>query len=203
MTKNKTRKMTKSTFAVIIMGICLVALLAFGGTYAWFTATSADLVTGSITTGTVLLNGSTVTLTETGVLPGDTISAAIQVEDKSDVDTWIVLQVSTTGNATLLSKLSYTGNTFGSEVAAANAATGATGTTVVYFVKEASTEDTNRTHVFATAIEVSSDWNADSSNNDAHDDMGVNATLTIKCRSIQKSAATTAADAAALLFPKA
>lgn len=38
MTKMKSKKMNKSTFAIVIMAIVMVAILAFGGTYAYFTA---------------------------------------------------------------------------------------------------------------------------------------------------------------------
>ena len=52
MTKMKSKKMTKSTFAIIIMGIIMVAMLAFGGTFAYFTATAnqsgATIVTGKL-----------------------------------------------------------------------------------------------------------------------------------------------------------
>ena len=51
----KSKKMTKSTFAIIIMAIAMVAMLAFGGTYAYFTATAQDK-TGSIKTSHVKLS---------------------------------------------------------------------------------------------------------------------------------------------------
>ena len=48
MTKMKSKKMTKSTFAVIIMAVAMVAMLAFGGTYAYFTAQNAAVSTSGI-----------------------------------------------------------------------------------------------------------------------------------------------------------
>ena len=50
MTKLKSKKMSKSTFAVIIMAILMVAMLAFGGTYAWFTSGSTITMTDGATT---------------------------------------------------------------------------------------------------------------------------------------------------------
>ena len=57
MTKMKSKKMTKSTFAIIIMAVAMVAMLAFGGTYAYFTATATG---GSVAfnTGYVKLNSN-------------------------------------------------------------------------------------------------------------------------------------------------
>ncbi len=77
MTKMKSKKMTKSTFAIIIMAIAMVAMLAFGGTYAYFTAT-ASKKTGTITTGTVKLTGGELTTIATteNVLPGDAVLSA-------------------------------------------------------------------------------------------------------------------------------
>ena len=54
MTKMKSKKMTKSTFAIIIMGIVMVAMLAFGGTFAYVTAT-ANNATGTAKTALIKL----------------------------------------------------------------------------------------------------------------------------------------------------
>ena len=73
MTKMKSKKMTKSTFAVIIMAIVMVALLAFGGTYAYFTANATGESVGNIKTAKLqLLNkGSRLTYTATDeIVPG-------------------------------------------------------------------------------------------------------------------------------------
>ena len=81
MTKLKSKKMTKSTFAIIIMAIAMVAMLAFGGTYAYFTAT-ATTNSASIKTGYVGLIASTIDatnsdyeLTVTNAFPGDVLIA--------------------------------------------------------------------------------------------------------------------------------
>ena len=68
MTKMKSKKMTKSTFAIIIMAVVMVAMLAFGGTYAYFTA-QAHSETDTVTTGKILLKNSPITLVETTVVP--------------------------------------------------------------------------------------------------------------------------------------
>ena len=73
MTKMKSKKMTKSTFAIIIMAIAMVAMLAFGGTYAYFTATAND-VSGTVRTAYLSLTNETETLTKvatTDILPGE------------------------------------------------------------------------------------------------------------------------------------
>ena len=70
MTKLKSKKMTKSTFAIIIMAVVMVAMLAFGGTYAYFTATakadSAELQTGYVK---LEANGALTALNLSNVMP--------------------------------------------------------------------------------------------------------------------------------------
>ena len=76
MTKTKKRKMSKSTFAIIIMAVVMVAMLAFGGSYAYFTAT-ATARTGTATTGYVKLNSNEAfQFTKDNVMPGDVLLAA-------------------------------------------------------------------------------------------------------------------------------
>ena len=76
MTKTK-KKMTKSTFVIIIMAVAMVAMLAFGGTFAYFTATATDR-SGSAKTGYVKLssNDAFATIVKENIMPGDTILAA-------------------------------------------------------------------------------------------------------------------------------
>ncbi len=95
MTKMKSKKMTKSTFAIIIMGIVMVAMLAFGGTFAYFTATTTDKSSGDITTGYISLKaGDTVTMTgnTSALLPKETITAKLEYTDSSTRGTWIVIE---------------------------------------------------------------------------------------------------------------
>ncbi len=98
----KSKKMTKSTVAIIVMAVLMVAMLAFGGTYAYFTAT-ATAVTGNITTGTVKLTGSVVsTITANNVMPGDTILTGDQnpsyTVETSDTGNWVAIKVEFTGD---------------------------------------------------------------------------------------------------------
>ncbi len=55
----------------------MVAMLAFGGTYAYFSAFADEAGTGSFTTGTVVLSiGDAANVTRADVMPGDTITTA-------------------------------------------------------------------------------------------------------------------------------
>lgn len=77
MTKTKKKKMSKSTFAIIIMAVVMVAMLAFGGTYAYFTATATKKSTGEFTTGSIKLEANDEANFVTGltdVVPGDALT---------------------------------------------------------------------------------------------------------------------------------
>jgi len=99
MTKLKSKKMSKSTFAVIMMAIVMVAMLAFGGTYAYFTAVGPSLTTGSgISTATVQLGAGTTVQWVTGnVVSGQSVIqkgndwAGFSVTNESTVPTYIFL----------------------------------------------------------------------------------------------------------------
>ena len=99
MTKMKSKKMTKSTFAIIIMAIVMVAMIAFGGTYAFFTA-QVNAQTGTATTGRVQLNplsadGNAITLA-TKVVPGETLDVSgLKVTPNSNVKTFVFMKYST------------------------------------------------------------------------------------------------------------
>ena len=99
MTKLKSKKMTKSTFAIVIMAIAMVAMLAFGGTYAYFTA-NATVNAGNVMTATVQLTGaSTAELTvDTKIVPGQEIVAdeAISATNGSDVAVWVFAKIEVT-----------------------------------------------------------------------------------------------------------
>lgn len=75
MTKMKSKKMAKSTFAIIIMGIVMVAMLAFGGTFAYFTAQTTKVESGNLTTGTIMLKNSSATFVTGMVMPGQELLA--------------------------------------------------------------------------------------------------------------------------------
>lgn len=107
MTKNKSRKMTKSTFAIIIMGIMMVAMLAFGGTFAYFTATATSQ-SGSFTTGNVKLSSTgSFVVSAKNVMPGDYIlggadnnaenpAAKLTVETTDDAGNYVAIKFTIT-----------------------------------------------------------------------------------------------------------
>lgn len=101
MTKTKKKKMSKSTFAIIIMAIAMVAMLAFGGTYAYFTATATTKTTGKFTTGSIKLEANDdakFTASLTNVVPGDELSTgALTLETTSSgTDSYIAIRVTIT-----------------------------------------------------------------------------------------------------------
>ena len=105
MTKTKSKKMTKSTFAIIIMAVVMVAMLAFGGTYAYFTAT-ATKKTGEVTTGHVKLSadGATFTGIQTNVLPGDALfsdDATLTIDTTDDAGNYVAIKFTITGGENL------------------------------------------------------------------------------------------------------
>ena len=77
----------------------MVAMLAFGGTFAYFTATTTEK-SGTVTTGTVQLGENTMaTLVADKVVSGQEIFSAdskVQVTSKSNVDTWVFITFSAT-----------------------------------------------------------------------------------------------------------
>jgi len=95
MTKLKSKKMTKSTFAVIIMAVLLVAMLAFGGTYAYFTATTTDL-TASGSTGKILLannTGATATFSIANMVDDEESSFTATYADASNRASYVFFKV--------------------------------------------------------------------------------------------------------------
>ena len=105
MTKMKSKKMAKSTFAIIIMGIVMVAMLAFGGTFAYFTATADKASTEGIKTATVQLGAITgLTTTATKVQSGDVIVGSdIEIANSSNIATWVFVAYQVTINSATVS----------------------------------------------------------------------------------------------------
>ncbi len=98
MTKTKKKKMSKSTFAIIIMAVVMVAMLAFGGTYAYFTATATKKSTGEFTTGSIKLEANDDATFETGltnVVPGDALTTGPLTLTTTSVgtDSYIAIKV--------------------------------------------------------------------------------------------------------------
>ena len=101
----KSKKMTKSTFAIIIMAIAMVAMLAFGGTYAYFTASSAA-AGSNVTTGVVSVRvGANATITKTGAVTNTKVLDAVTINaDQTTVKAYVFV----TFDATITD---YEGNT--------------------------------------------------------------------------------------------
>ena len=100
MTKMKSKKMTKSTFAIIIMAIAMVALMAFGGTYAYFTATTEKKSVEGLSTGTVHLTASTIAASPDAaeieankVVPGQKVAGRVTIANASDVSTYVFVKI--------------------------------------------------------------------------------------------------------------
>ncbi len=70
--------------SLMIMSIAMVAMLAFGGTFAYFTA-SATGGTKTLTTGTVMLTAGTEIKGSATVVPLSEVTSAITYTNKSDV----------------------------------------------------------------------------------------------------------------------
>ena len=89
------------------MAIAMVALLAFGGTYAYFTATAQSQGVTGITTATVAIstgaaNSQTASAAaKTNALPGEKVfnDVAITVTNTSTVDVYVFATVTTGGSA--------------------------------------------------------------------------------------------------------
>ena len=100
MTKMKSKKMTKSTFAIIIMAVVMVAMIAFGGTYAYFTATANSVTDLKATTAVIQLNsdagpeGTAIATARKEVLPGEELAhVKVGLTDLSTRDTYVFATV--------------------------------------------------------------------------------------------------------------
>ena len=119
MTKTKKKKMSKSTFAIIIMAIAMVAMLAFGGTYAYFTATATKKTTGEFTTGSIKLEANDdaiLTASLTNVVPGDELStgALTLTPTSSGTNSYIAIRVTITATDASDDPLSLAGTSLAS-----------------------------------------------------------------------------------------
>ena len=75
------------------MAIAMVALLAFGGTYAYFTAT-ADTLTGKVTTGTIRLSaGDEAVVSQPNVLPYENFTITAEYTDLSNRGNYIFFTI--------------------------------------------------------------------------------------------------------------
>ena len=195
MTKAK-KKMTKSTFVIIIMAVAMVAMLAFGGTFAYFTAT-ADTKSGSTKTGVITLstNNTTITISKQDILPHE---ALLTTEEAKDI-------TYDTTNATRAQVAFFTftveikkDNTpvEGASLIITPPSTGAFANAVVMTTGEGIVNsDTAKTvailipaateSINMTGLKVSFDATAESDNGEIPTLMGATITITIEAESIQ------------------
>ena len=206
MTKLKSKKMTKSTFAVIIMAIAMVAMLAFGGTYAYFTASTSPVTNDSLTTAKVQLGAPSITTinAETKVLPTmpvlDTDGIAISNDSDTEVYIFVTLSAKAQKNSSDVTfkdkqgstianpfeiEYSKTGNTQNFE-----ALTGVKNVTGVYYVKT-SAESVK----LADQITLSSAIHSNSTETTEGDVMSATVIITVTAQAIQSYNLATAADA--------
>ena len=195
MTKAK-KKMTKSTFVIIIMAVAMVAMLAFGGTFAYFTAT-ADTKSGSTKTGVITLStdNTTITISKQNILPHE---ALLTTQEATDItyDT-------TNANRAQVAFFTFTVEIKKGDAPVAGASliittpkTGAFANAVVMTTGEGIVNsDTAKTvailipaattSIDMTGLAVSFDATANSDNGEIPDLMGATITITIKAESIQ------------------
>ena len=106
MTKMKSKKMTKSTFAIIIMAVAMVAMLAFGGTYAYFTATayshSSEVKTGVIH----LVTGEAIEISVNNAVTGTEVFGEVSYDlTDTTVKSYVFVTVTTEVEGSTLSNL--------------------------------------------------------------------------------------------------
>ena len=190
MTKAK-KKMSKSTFAIIIMAVAMVAMLAFGGTFAYFTATATSK-TGTVNTGVITLSteGATFTITKTNVLPKESIlsptdaqgisySAAGATRAQVAFFTFTV-EIEKADTPVSGATLTMTLPTSGLFADAVNLEGGSATTSTVAILVPASTPS-----ITMDGLQVAFDATAESVNGSTPDLMGATITLTIEAKSIQ------------------
>ncbi|MFQ6752082.1 MAG: TasA family protein [Clostridia bacterium] len=195
------------------MAVAMVAMLAFGGTYAYFTATATTGVSGqTIKTGVIQLkvDDSITSVFSTNVgnlLPGDalfddglTLSTA-----GSTAESYVAIKVTISGAITGLSiELATTDGTWVESaedsniyVLAASTGTGATAASAV------AADDTVAVYAAGATLATTPDY--DNNNGDLADGvMGATMTITVEARSIQvrnfNDGAATVAQVAEKLF---
>ncbi len=216
MTKTKKRKMSKSTFAIIIMAVVMVAMLAFGGSYAYFTAT-ATARTGTATTGYVKLNSDeTFQFTKTNVMPGDQLIAAgaakLTVDTTDAAGNYVAIKFIITAQDSEGSPIADV-TTLGLNADSILAGTGegwyASGTENIYIygsgadtcVAKKNGDITINASAFTLSKDIEDNWTQGSTSSDEKL-MGATITITMQAKSIQASnlSATDAVDQLVALF---
>ena len=165
------------------MGIVMVAMLAFGGTFAYFTATSADKNT-TVTLGYVSLTTDAATslnITKTIAVPGDELlkDATVTLSNKSTVATYIFVSFSTTGD---IPASAITSTIVGAE---GTTLTPVENETNVYYIDAAANKDYKGIVNVALSTELSENNHNGQATTEMHY-MGKTITVKFDARSIQK-----------------
>ena len=170
------------------MGIVMVAMLAFGGTFAYFTATAGNK-TGTVSTGTISIKSDkdTIEITKSNILPHESLLTA----DEATAITYDTSEATRAQIVYFTVKVEIKKGT--------NPVTGATLTLTAPTLTDAVTlaggSDTEKTvailvaantqSVAMTGLQVAFDAEAKNENGAGHDLMGATITLTISAKSIQ------------------
>ena len=137
MTKLKSKKMTKSTFAIIIMAIAMVAMLAFGGTYAYFTAEAESQAANATLAEIFLKNGNDGTITiSDNLLPTEEVTADVTYTDESTRGTWVFFEITGETADFKITKVELVGESSNTELSEETEGSG------VYFYKNGTEADT-------------------------------------------------------------
>ena len=190
------------------MAVVMVAMLAFGGTYAYFTAT-ANNVTGNTTTGYVRLksNQDAFTAVKANVLPGDALItgdikiATVETTDGSGNYVAVkitVKAVDKANNELTLSDLGFTTINPGSDWAETSTNSG------IFYLSEA-VKDEEDVVISSDSFKIPhtvNDQSTEEKPNGAKNLMEATITVTVETRSIQASNLTTTGTTAAAELAK-
>ena len=170
------------------MGIVMVAMLAFGGTFAYFTATATNK-TATVSTGTISIKSAsdTITVEKTNILPHESLLTA-------DEASAISYDTSAATRAQIV-YFTFKVEIKNGETAVTGATLNLTAPTLTNAVTLAGETDTEKTvailvaesvnDVKMTGLQVSFDATAKNINGAGHNLMGATITLTISAKSIQ------------------
>lgn len=174
------------------MGIVMVAMLAFGGTFAYFTATAAPK-SSSITTGTIKLTvNDVVTSSSTNAVYGDVVLGAITYDATgTKAASYVFVKLTATSTGATFTEL------FGADLAVKEGWTKVDGLTLdanttVYSREVAATGATTYPFLDELKITASPNWVQDG---EQPKEMNASVTVTLAAKSIQKTGLATAADA--------
>ena len=183
------------------MAIAIVALLAFGGSYAYFTAEASAKESGNITSAVISLKaGETVTLDgHTGaLLPEEKVTATITYTDSSTRGTWIVVSA-TADTASIGAGASVELSDMTSEAGVTITKYTKTGSPTLFVIENSKTDATNGDVVSAASIPLSCEATYDATENNvdgkeaaALTNMGKTFKITFTAKSIQHQGYTAA-----------